>query len=482
MIRLPSLSPLAWVTTEKTTQQVLWLGLFAILAPLLGPSAYGEFSVVMVFIGFCEFVLGAGSTEALVVVDDLNPPDMATANTATLVLALLISAVLAVLAPFVALSFDDPQLKILMWALIPLPVLTLLGSVPSALMRRQERYKEFAIRSIVGLSLGGALGIGFAIAGFGVWALALQVLAQRLAETVISWMAVPHPLRFGWSRHLFQSMRRPAIDIYSGRLMMFSNTQMPRLILGYLLGPSELGLYVLGTRLLDVVMNTMAIPRISVGRIDLRMPFLKSPEFRKMFTDMVEDVALLAFPVLLGAAVLMPELLQLWLPGKWQEGTQAVQLVMLSGVPTVLIYCLDAAFLGAKLVSNFRTMAFAQTVTTLLTVFAAAPFGLNMVCLGLAIRPWLLLPFFLHRLHRSCDMPSGTGVMAAFRSLLGAVLMTAIVTLPILRPDWLDAKLDFMLLVATGAVVYGAYSYRFSRDRLVGILSGLFNHKAKADG
>ncbi|HVY18313.1 MAG TPA: oligosaccharide flippase family protein [Rhodopila sp.] len=478
MFRSLSLSPLAWVTTEKVTQQVLWLGLFAILAPLLGPSAYGEFSVVMVFVGFCDYVLGQGSTEALLIVDDLDPPEMATANTATCGLAVVIGIALAIMAPFLAWSFHDPSLQYLTWALIPLPILTLLGSVPSALMRREERYKEFAIRSIVGLTLGGLLGIGVALAGFGVWALAVQVLAQRLAETVISWMAIPHPLRFGWSSRLFKAQREPFLNICSARVMMFSNTQLPRLILGYLLGSTELGLYVLGTRLLDVVQNSVIFTRTTVGRIDLRTPHPKSEEFKRLFVDMVADVALVAFPVLLGAAVLMPELMQLWLSPSWQEGTLAVQLVMLSGVPMVPLFCLDAGYLGAKMVPEFRTMAIVQTLTTLLAVTAAAPFGLNAVCLALAIRPWLLIPYFLRVFQRYCGMPAMTGVMPMLQPLLGALLMMAIVALPILRPEWLNEKLDFVLLVATGVVVYTAYSYQFSRDRLLGFLTGMFHHKA----
>jgi O-antigen/teichoic acid export membrane protein len=46
-----SLSSVSWVTVEKVAQQVLWLVLFSILAPILGPGPYGVFSIVMVFIG-----------------------------------------------------------------------------------------------------------------------------------------------------------------------------------------------------------------------------------------------------------------------------------------------------------------------------------------------------------------------------------------------------------------------------------------------
>jgi O-antigen/teichoic acid export membrane protein len=64
--RLPTLSPVAWTAVERVTQQILWLVLFAILAPILGPRPYGLFAIGSVFVGFCEIALMEGAIEALV--------------------------------------------------------------------------------------------------------------------------------------------------------------------------------------------------------------------------------------------------------------------------------------------------------------------------------------------------------------------------------------------------------------------------------
>ena len=41
------MSPSLWVTVEKFSQQAVWLVLFAILAPILGPRPYGLFAIVL---------------------------------------------------------------------------------------------------------------------------------------------------------------------------------------------------------------------------------------------------------------------------------------------------------------------------------------------------------------------------------------------------------------------------------------------------
>jgi polysaccharide transporter, PST family len=476
-LRLPVLSPVAWVTAEKITQQGLWLILFGILAPILGPRPYGLFSIVMVFVGFCEFVLSEGAVEALVTAEELDAPAIGTANLVSGGLALVVGAALFLLAPVIGLAFQDDELKFLVWSLIPLPVLSLLSAVPIALLRRTLQYKRLAVRSIAGLTIGGLFGIGLALAGAGVWALALQVLAQRLAEGVIAWWSVPQRFRFGWSVDRFREMHPVGLNVFAARVMIFAGGQLPRLILGYMLGPSGLGLFVLANRFLDILISVAVFPRVVVGRIELRNMVPGSPEFGRRFTEMAEEVALLAFPVMLGAAALIPDLFRLWLDQRWLAGTVATQLVLLGGLPLVFSYCLDAAFLAAKLSSVFRTMATVQTVSMVATVLCASPFGLNATCLALAIRPWLVLPFFLLAFSRSCQLPALQLLWRPLQSLLGAAIMGAVLSLPLLRPLWLDEKIDFVALIGVGMLVYGAYAYQFSRSQLKAAVAGIIAHR-----
>ncbi len=475
--RLPSFSPVVWVTAERVTQQVLWLILFTILAPILGPRPYGVFSIVMVFVGFCEFVLGEVAVEALVTVDELDPPHMATANLVTGVMALLASVILLVLAPVLAIAFGEDELQWLTWSLIPLPALSLLSAVPIAVLRRSLQYKRLAIRSIIGLLIGGLFGIFLALAGAGVWALALQVLAQRLAEVIIAWLSVSERFQLGWSAEYFREMRPVSVNMFAARAMIFVSGQLPRLVLGFVLGPSELGLFALANRFLDIAVNTALFPRIAVGRIELRGNPPGSAEFQRRFIRMAQEVALVSFPVLLGAAVIMPALMRLWLDERWLEGTLAAQLILVSGLPLVYTYCLDSALLGAKLSSVFRTMTMVQAATVLLTVAAAAPFGLNLTCLALAVRPWLLLPLFLWMFRRACDVPISLVLRPPLPPLLAGIAMTLVLSLPFLHVELFGRVFDLVLLIVTGALVYTTFLYSFFRAEFRIALSGLFAHR-----
>src|SRR5580692_7931950 len=105
--RLPKISPVAWLTIERVTQQALWLILFAILAPILGPRPYGLYAIVMVFVGFCELVLLEGTVEALVTVVRLEDDHMNTANLISIGVSIAFGILMSALAPWLGDIFHD---------------------------------------------------------------------------------------------------------------------------------------------------------------------------------------------------------------------------------------------------------------------------------------------------------------------------------------------------------------------------------------
>ena len=443
--RLPAVSPVAWLTSERVTQQALSLILFAVLAPILGPRPYGVFALVMVFVGFCEAILLDGAVEALVTVDDLHHLHTTVANLTNGLVALVFGLAMFALAPAIAAALHDAEIRNVMWALAPMPVLSTLSAAPIAVLRRSLKFRQLAIRSILGLTIGGVFGIALAVAGAGVWALVLQVLAQRIAELVIGWIAVP--VRFGltWSAPHFRELRPVALNVFGARIMAMVNGQLPRLVLGFTLGPTDVGLFALGSRFHDIIVNTMAVPRTSVGRIELRAAKIGSAEFQRDFVKMVQNASILSFPFFLGTAALAPSLFHLWLKQQWQAGIVPAQFIVLGGVPMVLFYSFDAALLAGNLSSVVRRIANLQGVTIAATVLCAAPFGLTAACLALAVRPWLTLPVVFMIFRRATNIPGRSALLPAVRPLIGAVIMAGLLSLPFSHPTWMNGALMFAL-------------------------------------
>jgi polysaccharide transporter, PST family len=482
IVRFPTISPIGWLTIERITQQALWLILFAVLAPILGPRPYGLFAIVMVFIGFCEFILLDGAVEALVTVETLENDHIDASNLVNIGISTAFGILMSVLAPWLSDIFHDAEMQTVIWILAPMPLLSALSAPPIAILQRNLQYKQLAIRSILGLTIGGIIGIVVGIMGGGVLALVLQALAQRLAELTIAWIAVP--IRFGckWSARHLDELRPVAVNVLLARVASLLTGQFPRIVLGYTLGPTEVGFFSLANRFVEIITQITIVPLSRVARIELRTVQSGTAEFALQIATVVGKVSMLAFPCFLGLAALAPELFRLGLDDRWTASIVPTQLMLLSGLPLTVFYCIDAALLATNLSSVFRNIAHWQGLTLVVTVLCAAPFGLNITCLAIAIRSWIALPVLLMVFGRSCDIPIYRLLLSPLRSLIGAVCMGALVNLPILHPAWPHRWIDVVLLVTFGILFYTAYLYSFARVQLIGLLADVFSYRPSRSG
>lgn len=470
------MSPSLWVTIEKFSQQAVWLVLFAILAPILGPRPYGLFAIVMVFIGFCEFVTVEAAAEALMGMDPLEPLHLRTATTCNLIVSILAGAVVFLLAPLFGRLFGDPELDPIFKVLSILPAISALTSAPVAVLKRQMDFRPLAIRSTLGLAIGGAAGVALAIGGAGVWSLVAQIMIQRLSEVVILWVTAGGAAGAGlsWSRPHYEDLRVYAGHVFVSRSMVFLGGQLPRIIIGYFLGPVDLGLFTLATRFPETLAQVVISPRAIVARIDLRGYRFGEAALSDAFYRLLRDIALVGFPMSLGAAATIPLLISVWLDQRWQAGILASQLMFLTIPPQVVFYASSAVLLALNFPREEARISVVQSVTNAAFVLAAVPFGLNAVCLVMVLRLFVLMPYPAMMVSRVCGI-STRAMMGAIGSLFGfAVAMAlAVAALSPLLTRTMGNPVALASLVIIGSIIYAGLVAVFTPQEARRLLSRL---------
>ena len=448
-------SPVVWVTIEKVTQQSLWLLLFFILAPLLGPKPYGLFAIVMVFVAFFEMAIVGAAIEALVTIPDLDANHLRTVNLCNTVVAILGGAVIFGSANILAEWFGSTELGPMFRMLAPLPLISALTSTPIALLSRQLRFDSLALRSIIGLVIGGVFGVGFAVSGAGVQSLVAQVLAQRATELVVLWASAHTRFGLGWSRAHFNELRGYAANVLVSRGMSWTASQVPRSILGWYLGPADLGLFVLAVRLIDIVIQVAIVPRSSVARVMLRL-FSEDPAAMTAgFNKVVRETAILSFPICLGFVSTMPTLFATFLDSRWQPGVVAAQMMGLTVIPLTFYYCSTAVLMAGRQLHLDSWSSVALTAGLLLTVLIVGPYGIKLVSGALVLQAAAFVPIPLIMLRRVCG---SVPFIVVWRQLplLGAAAVMGL-AVKIVAP-FIDLKIGHMatipVLIAIGVAIY----------------------------
>ncbi len=448
-------SPTGWVAFQTLFQQGFSILVFAIQAPLLGPHPFGVISVVMVLIGFCEFVLGSAATEALISIKKIEDLHFHTMSLGNLVLAVLAGCLFILGADPFAAWFGDPELGDVLRVMSMLPVISALSAAPTASVKRDMRFQSTAVRAIAGAVCGGAVGLALTLAGFGVWALVWQAIVQRLVAAVTLWQMVPLRFRLAWSHRHFMELRHFAIAVIFSRTMNWASGQIPRLLFGLFLGTTEVGLFSLAARLNDILSQIALEPKVTVERVNLRRFADDTPALGRAALRMFGQLSTLCFPLFIGGAAIVPTLFRTWLDAHWSGAIVPAQLLLLMGVPGVSIYCTTAILLATNRQSTEALVSTVQTLSAVLVVLVTAPIGLVAAAIGMALRPLVILPMPLAILQRKCGIPVRAILAAQAGAFFAAALMGAGVSLlePLLQ-RYLSGVPLLLALLAVGALSY----------------------------
>lgn len=435
--------------------QVFGLLLFAIQAPLLGPRAFGLIALVMVFIGFCEIVVEVASSDALISVRDIDAKHYATMTSANAIFALTLGLCVCFFAGDIAAFFKEPELApILRWMSV-LPLVSALASAPNAASRRAMQFKPLAQRVLISTVIGGVVGLVLTFLHYGVWALVWQTMLQRVLNVVILWRLVDLPFRLGISRPHWRELWRYGGPMLLSQTMSWCTAQVPRSIMGLYLGAAELGLFTLGARIHEMVLQLTLSPGFAVARVELRRFLDDTRGIDAAMTRLLQQMAFLCFPICIGGAVVMPVLFHVWLDARWAGGVFAAQLMLLGAIPYVTHYGLSAALLAMNRQSLIAVNSTVQAIATVVVVAIFAPFGLTPATAAIALRPLATATIPMVYARRHCGISATKVLRAQVPLILAALGMGAAVwTMSHLLAPHLRAGVLLVALIAVGAIVY----------------------------
>ena len=324
-LRTAVASGVGWTAAQKWVVRLAGVVTFVALTRLLGPADIGLVTLALAFVGVLGVVADLGTTTFLVQTRTWDEATRSTAFWTTTVLSVAATALVVALAVPIAALLGQPRLALVMMALAPTLVGTALSAVPMAVLQRELRFRELALREMVAGLVSAVIGVGLAAAGAGVWALVGQSLTQAAVGTALVWrMSDWRPTR-QVSRASLRELRRFGGPTLAVNLMLAVRDRLEQFLLGLLLGVTALGYWSVAVRLLallvDVsasVLDSVALPMFAATRDD-------PPRFRRAFEQALASAQVLLVPVLAVLAVASPALLPWAFGAHWTPAVGPAQ-------------------------------------------------------------------------------------------------------------------------------------------------------------
>jgi len=454
-----------WTMVRIGSDYILSFAVFAVLARKLGPAAFGVFALAVAFAEIVKVLPMAGFGTALQRAKDVPPAMADTVFWASLAVSGAGAAVLALVARPLAAAFGEPSVAPLLVALgLILPV-SVAGATHIALMLREFGHRSMASRSVVSGLLGGAAGLSAAYAGWGAWSMVAQRAVTEVVGTAMAWHAYRWLPGRAFSFGVLREISGTSLSMTYTQVLFTALVRVQDVIIGRFIGTAAVGVYRTAWRTVDLIAQGVITPFAQVSLPTLGRLQDDLPAFRKAYLRITSVCAALAFPAIIGFAILAPDAIPIIFGNQWAASAEVAQVLGFLAVPFTL-----NRFAAPGLVTLGRsgTQAKISTLQLALTIamsLAAAPYGLTAIAAAYVIRAYLTLPVQMWAFKRYSGLGYGPVLRAIAPTLATAVLMAAaLIGLDRAVGDRFQSRGVFLLfMISAGATVYAATLLLFAR-------------------
>jgi O-antigen/teichoic acid export membrane protein len=431
---------LGWSFFNNAFARLGTLAIGVTLARLLGPHQFGTFAVALLALLALLSFNELGVSLAIVRWQG-EPREIApTVSTISVLGSVIIYAACFLAAPLFARTMGAPAAAGVIRVLGLNIVIDGIVATPAALMQRYFRQDKKMIADQVNCWLGAGLSVFLAWEHFGAMSLAIGRLAGAVAAGVIFVIFSPLPLRFGYDREKARALYRFGLPLAGASLVVFAVTNVDQIVVGHLLGPTELGLFALAFNLASWPVNMFSLPVRSVAPSVFSRLQDDKPAMRSAFRTIVGLLTSTTLPICLlisGAAV---PILRLVYGEAYVPAAPALLWLAVLGGQRILfefVYDFFVVLARSRVVLTVQIVWLAVLIPALIGGTAWAGIGgaalAEVAVAGLLVVPWYLAElsrFGISR--RSLISKLWLPVLAAIAAGLGAAALAHVIAIPIL--------------------------------------------------
>lgn len=468
---------LFWNFAENVLYKVIQFLLQIILARLLLPEDYGLCAIVLAFINIAQELVNSGFASALIQKKDVTKLDFSSVCHFSIGLGVLFYVILFFSAPQIASFFNDARITDIMRIMGLSLIIGAFNSVQTAIVYKRLEFRKSFIANLVSISFSAVFGIFTAINGFGVWALVIQYMSNRIINTLtffglvrwlpkleFSFLSIKRLFSYGWKLMVTSLLSFLSLDIYS-------------LVIGKYFSKSQLGLYDLGNKIPSNLANTVAS---TIGRV-LFPTFSAIQDDKTKIKEYIRKTnqfsCYFMFPLMFGIAAAAKPIVLLIFTEKWVEA-----------VPIMQIACIWYAFnpmhyaniqvskaVGRSDISLYIELS--KKTLDIIMLLITINLGIVYVALGLAISSIIGLWIDIEPMKNHIGYSTFDQLKDVLPSLLTGVLLFVVI---IIINYFIDLSPSVVLLISiiVTAVVFVVASRLFNREQFI-LVKQLINNKIR---
>ncbi|SDK33520.1 polysaccharide transporter, PST family [Catalinimonas alkaloidigena] len=444
-----------WSFVQSIGMRVITASVFFLLARLLAPEAFGLVAYAQVFINFAHIFANQGFGNAIIQRKELEKAHLDTAFWSHFAVSSIIALISVFSAHAIADIFEEPEIAPIIQVLAITFVVQSFISVQMSILLRKLDFKVLALRGMVVVCISSAIGVGMALAGYGVWSLIGQQLSAGIANAIILWGISDWRPSFNFSWRCFRELFSFSVNEMGSNLLRFLGGNTDRFLLGYSVGEEILGYYSLALKIINILLELT----IETSRKVALPAFSKiqhQPErVLSYFYQATRYTNYLTIPVFAMLAFLAPQIMPLVFGPQWKDSAILLQILCVIGIlqPIVQYNTTVMTALGKPRWQFYVSLV--NMVGKTLLFLLVASYGVLYVCTAYDLVTLLTVPISLYCIYRLINLQIGT-YLKQYVIPMGGIVLAILCAWSV--EHWLGVlPIPLLDIAAKGLLIAGLY-------------------------
>ena len=438
-----------WTFIESFGSKLINLAVFVLFARFLLPEDFGVFAIAKVFVDFTGVFVQHSFGSVLIQKEDLNKPDKDTAFWTTIGIGSLLFILFFFTSPLVASLYGKDELTIILQLLSISLLILSLDAVPTALLKRDFKFKALALRVLISELIAGLIASYFLFQGYGLYTLVIYHLTSVSIKVLLLLALSVYTPSLNFSLKSLSQLYAFGLNIIGVRISEYVSKRGDDAIVGFFLGSHLLGVYVIAYKIMRVSENLLA-------RVITKLLF---PIFSRMqddderfanaFGKVLQTVLIIIVPTFTIIAFNAEFLIIRFFGEEWSEAVIIMQLLMIAGIFQILSGLYRQAIISKGRPRDAFRISLVSMILVLFTVTLAAQYNLIFVVLSLIVTNMIILLVYMFNLKTSFKI-------AGFKKQNVLFITISLFVLPstyILCSIYMDSKSIFGFFLSNSLVL-----------------------------
>ena len=296
-----------------------------------------------------------------------------------------LAAVLVVFAPVIASAFHLSEAAPVLRGLSLSVVFVVLGSVPSALLRRGMQFRLLALQGLVSTFVAQVVAILLAFRGAGAWALVMQLIVAQAVACILAWKAARWRPGFQFSKSHFVAMAKFGNKVVMVDLVATVRAAAEAAIISTVLGSAALGYLSIAQRLVQVTQDLGAAALVPVSTVVFAKVRDSAGRLQSAYLRALRISYSAVSPIMTVVVVGGPLVVPLLFGDGWDQSVPVAQALALAAI-FVLGAMLDHGLhYGVGRPGRWLAYSVFIDALTVAVTALAAPKGLTWVAVGFVL-------------------------------------------------------------------------------------------------